>query len=267
MGITLAKANHPHCVHYALNWLAPKRSLSPPLAGEVARRSRAGEGKQHDGFGIRAIEFEAKLGAFVLRRDDQWRGAGGAVLAHGHPAIRVRSQSGAREFYRDREPGVCNLDCRWRQRRPLSLMLPGRSLPCVAAANIYWFCHCSQGRWGTDTGTATIIAAVLSSGASIAVALITMRNRIGVPQTSSEPRVATAATESTSVRKFRGLGWVLVVFLYLMSFNFFSSLLVGSVILYAVTLRVQICLSALCLAPYFCLLRFGLTSVYVRSHA
>jgi hypothetical protein len=68
-----------------------------------------------------------------------------------------------------------------------------------------------------DTPTATIIAAFLSSGASIAVAWITTRNRIGVPQTSSEPRVESTATQSTSVGIFRTLGWVLVGYLYFMS--------------------------------------------------
>jgi hypothetical protein len=75
-----------------------------------------------------------------------------------------------------------------------------------------------------DPATASIIAAVVSAIASIAVALITTRTRINIPVSPARPtgdildkEFADAQTKPIgSVKIFRWLGWCLVVFLYFM---------------------------------------------------
>src|ERR1044071_5098033 len=85
-----------------------------------------------------------------------------------------------------------------------------------------------------DPATASIIAAVISAVASIAVAIITTRDRIGPSRSAG----AAATTDGPAIpygparkpgiprKAFRAVGWVLVVFLYIMGTAF---LLLGSV--------------------------------------
>jgi hypothetical protein len=64
-----------------------------------------------------------------------------------------------------------------------------------------------------DSGVASIIAAIITAIASVAVALITMRTRIdrpSVPLKSSPTQIKNAPV----VRSFRALGWSFVGFLY-----------------------------------------------------
>jgi len=78
-----------------------------------------------------------------------------------------------------------------------------------------------------DPATASIIAAIISAVASVAVALITTRARIGVPSRPQHDPVAIPATPPRSVQIFRALGWSLVGFLYLMGvFFIFGNFLV-----------------------------------------
>jgi hypothetical protein len=95
-----------------------------------------------------------------------------------------------------------------------------------------------------DAGTAGVIAAIISAAASIAVAFITTRSRIGIPQSStvnSSPAPASASgepsfkniTERAKAKKksaaLRAIGWCLVALLYLMSVFLITFGVLGSV--------------------------------------
>jgi ABC-type multidrug transport system fused ATPase/permease subunit len=67
-----------------------------------------------------------------------------------------------------------------------------------------------------DPATASIIAAIISAAASVAVAVITTRARIGPSPTVDSPASASPA-QRHSFRTFRAVGWVLVGFLYLVA--------------------------------------------------
>jgi hypothetical protein len=75
-----------------------------------------------------------------------------------------------------------------------------------------------------DQTIATVIVAVIGAGASIAVALITTRAKIGPspPETRDEKPRSTYADSSkgaakrASTRIFRAFGWILVIVLYIM---------------------------------------------------
>jgi ABC-type multidrug transport system fused ATPase/permease subunit len=70
-----------------------------------------------------------------------------------------------------------------------------------------------------DPATASIIAAIISAAASVAVAVITTRARIGPSPTVDSPASASPAQSAQrhSFRTFRAVGWVLVGFLYLVA--------------------------------------------------
>jgi hypothetical protein len=72
-----------------------------------------------------------------------------------------------------------------------------------------------------DSATATVIAAAISALASIAVAFITTRARIGVPALplGDGPIIPESVPHGRSVKRtaFRTVGWVLVGLLYLMA--------------------------------------------------
>jgi len=69
-----------------------------------------------------------------------------------------------------------------------------------------------------DAPTASIIAAMISAVASVAVALITTRARINSPPTVRDPSMPapTQAEQPAAVQRFRVIGWALAGFLYLM---------------------------------------------------
>jgi hypothetical protein len=88
-----------------------------------------------------------------------------------------------------------------------------------------------------DQPTATVIAALVGAVASIAVAWLTTRGRSGVPQTSPEHSIETVphraearsndyahtpiqAERSPYVQIARGVAWVFIGFLYLLSLFF-----------------------------------------------
>jgi hypothetical protein len=80
-----------------------------------------------------------------------------------------------------------------------------------------------------DPATASIIAAIISAVASVAVAWITTRDRIGTLPAPSPQRPRTAgpsipvpAEQPASVRTFRAIGWGLVSLLYLMGISIVS---------------------------------------------
>jgi hypothetical protein len=65
-----------------------------------------------------------------------------------------------------------------------------------------------------DAATANIIAALIAAIASIAVAFITTRARIGHRQLHSPTEIR------KSIKMFRALGWALVALLYLIALDF-----------------------------------------------
>jgi hypothetical protein len=82
-----------------------------------------------------------------------------------------------------------------------------------------------------DAAIASIIVTIISAGASIAVALITTRARIGVPQApaAGDPPISVpvAAKRLLAVKRFRKLGWGLVALLYLMGAYFIFNAALG----------------------------------------
>jgi hypothetical protein len=71
-----------------------------------------------------------------------------------------------------------------------------------------------------DSGTATVIAAAIGALASIAVAFITTRAKIGAPTSpSADSPTPESVQHKRNIKRtaFRVAGWVLVVFLYLVA--------------------------------------------------
>jgi hypothetical protein len=87
-----------------------------------------------------------------------------------------------------------------------------------------------------DPATASIITTIIGAVASIAVAWITTRARIGAPPSAapapSDPGSsipAPVSAKATSVRIFRAIGWALVGLLYLMGISIVSFMGIASI--------------------------------------